>query len=50
MGMTTATSSAATIAATSCGLGRLRQNGLRRVRMTSTTRIWVKSDSTNQPL
>ena len=27
--------------------GRLRKNGVRRVRMTKTTRDWVASDSTN---
>ena len=37
--------------ATSIGmLGRLRKNGTRRVRITNTTRVWVASDSTNQPL
>lgn len=41
----TTTSTATTIVV----LGRLRQNGTRRVRMTNTTRVWVASDSTNQP-
>ena len=31
-------------------LGRLRKNGTRRVRIRNTTRVWVASDSTNQPL
>jgi hypothetical protein len=31
-------------------LGRLRRNGTRRVRMTKTTRVWVASDSTTQPV
>src|SRR5579864_3184498 len=30
-------------------LGRLCQNGIRRVRITNTTRVCVASDSTNQP-
>ena len=29
--------------------GRLRKKGTRRVRMTKTMRVWVASDSTNQP-
>ena len=48
--MITAAASAATIAAASCLLGRLRQNGDMRVRMARTTRICVNSDSTNQPV
>jgi hypothetical protein len=31
-------------------LGRLRQNGLRRVRIAKITSTWVASDSTNQPV
>ena len=31
-------------------LGRLWKNGTRRVRMRKTTRVWVASDSTNQPV
>jgi hypothetical protein len=31
-------------------LGRLRQNGLRRVRIAKNTSTWVASDSTNQPV
>ena len=39
-----------TIIETSSGLeGRLRKKGTRLVRMTNTTRVWVASDSTNQP-
>ena len=30
-------------------VGRLRKNGTRRVRITKVTRVWVASDSTNQP-
>ena len=30
-------------------LGRLRKNGIRRVRMAKMTSVWVASDSTNQP-
>ena len=30
-------------------LGRLRKNGMRRVRMAKITRVWVARDSTNQP-
>ncbi len=31
-------------------LGRLRKKGTRRVRIRNTTRVWVASDSTNQPV
>lgn len=30
-------------------LGRLRKNGTRRVRIETIARVWVASDSTNQP-
>ena len=36
-------------AASSGMLGRLRKNGMRRVRMAKITRVWVARDSTNQP-
>ena len=31
-------------------LGRLRKNGVRRVRITKMISVWVASDSTNQPV
>ena len=38
-------------AITSCvGLGRLRKNGTRRVRITKMTNVCVASDSTNHPV
>ena len=37
------------VATASGVLGRLRKNGTRRVRIAKMTRLWVASDSTNQP-
>src|SRR5664280_986276 len=37
------------VEATRARPGLLRKKGLRRVRMTKMTRVWVASDSTNQP-
>ena len=39
----------ASAASSSGTLGRLRKNGMRRVRMAKITRVWVARDSTNQP-
>ena len=48
-GSTAPTVTTASAASSSGTLGRLRKNGMRRVRIAKMTRVWVARDSTNQP-
>src|SRR6266540_863730 len=49
-GMMTPAATHRSVVASSGGLGRLRKNGTRWVRMMKFTSVWVARDSTNQPL